>query len=158
MKTRRARALSPLRRRVVLGFAAATVVRALPVRAEDGALPQIGELDAWLAGRKPAFGRVVLDVPRLADNGNAVPLHMTMRGEFPAGAELKSIRLYSERNPVPLMARFEFPAPPAKVEIDSRIRLAGTQRIAGVAELANGELHAAVAEISVTISACLDGS
>jgi sulfur-oxidizing protein SoxY len=157
MKTRRARSLSPSRRRVVLGIAAIAVARALPVQADATALPQIGELDAYLAGRKPEFGRLVLDVPRLADNGNAVPLRLAMGG-FAPGAELKSIRLYSERNPVPLMARFEFPLAVPKVEVDSRIRLAGTQRIAAVAELANGDLHAAVAEISVTISACLDGS
>ena len=157
MKMRRARFLSPSRRRVVLGIAAIAVARALPVQADATTLPQIGELDAYLGGRKPEFGRLVLDVPRLADNGNAVPLRLAMGGFVP-GAELKSIRLYSERNPVPLMARFEFPLPVPKVEVDSRIRLAGTQRIAAVAELANGDLHAAVAEISVTISACLDGS
>ena len=74
MKTRRARSLSLSRRRVVLGIAAIAVARSLPVQADATALPKIGELDAYLAGRKPEFGRLGLDVPRLADNGNAVPL------------------------------------------------------------------------------------
>ena len=81
-----------------------------------------------------------------------------MTGLVAPGAELRSIRLYSEKNPVPLMAHFEFPVPPARAEVDARVRLAGTQRIAAIAELANGDLHAAVADVDVTISACLDGT
>ncbi len=56
------------------------------------------------------------------------------------------------------MARFDFPVPPARAEVDARVRLAGTQRIVAIAELANGDLHAAVADVDVTISACLDGT
>jgi sulfur-oxidizing protein SoxY len=128
------------------------------VRAAADELPQLADLADYLAGRVPRFGRLALDIPRLADNGNAVPLRISMTGLFASGAELLSIRLYSEKNPVPLMARFDFPVPPARADVDARVRLAGTQRIAAVAELANGELHAAVADVDVTISACLDGS
>ena len=110
------------------------------------------------AGRVPRFGRLVLDIPRLADNGNAIPLRISLTGLVAPGAELRSIRLYSEKNPVPLMAHFEFPVPPARADADARVRLAGTQRIAAIAELANGDLHAAVADVDVTISACLDGT
>jgi sulfur-oxidizing protein SoxY len=56
------------------------------------------------------------------------------------------------------MALFEFPVPLARIEVDSRIRLAGTQRVTALAELADGALYAAVADISVTISGCLDGT
>lgn len=133
-------------------------LRVLPVRAAASELPAVAEMTDWLAGRAPRFGRLALDIPRLADNGNAVPLRITMTGLFAPGTELRAVRLYSEKNPVPLMARFEFPVPPARADIDARVRLAGTQRIAAIAELANGELHAAVADVEVTVSACLDGS
>jgi len=81
-----------------------------------------------------------------------------MPGPFAPGAHVTSIALFSEKNPVPKMAQFEFPVPPAKVEIDSRVRLAGSQRVTAVAVLADGTVHAALADVSVTISACLDGS
>ena len=150
---------SPVRRRVLTATAALAVMPALPSHATAPPdLPATPELAQYLAGRTPQFGRLLLDVPRLADNGNAVPMKLTMSGPFAAGAHLLAIRLYSEKNPVPLMARFEYPSPPARVEIDSRIRLAGTQRVAAIAELANGELHAAVADVVVTIAACLDGT
>ena len=56
------------------------------------------------------------------------------------------------------MAVFHFPLPLARVEIESRIRLAGTQRVAAVATMADGTLYAATADIVVTVSACIDGS
>jgi len=147
------------RRRVLVAGGALVALRAVPARAQTASeLPQVAALADDLAGRVPRFGRLSLVIPRLADNGNAVPLRIAMSGLFPAGTELKSIRLYSPKNPVALMARFDFPAPPAKPEVDMRVRLAGTQRIAAIAELANGELHAAVADVDVTISACLDGT
>jgi len=147
------------RRRLLLTVPALAAARVLPARAAvDETIPGVRELTEYLAGRTPRFGRLALELPRLADNGNAIPLKLTLRGPFTAGAELRSIRLYSEKNPVPLMARFDFPVPPARAEIDSRVRLAGTQRVTAIAELANGELLAAVADVAVTISACLDGS
>jgi sulfur-oxidizing protein SoxY len=147
------------RRRTLLAASGALIaLRIAPVRAAANELPAVPALADYLAGRAPRFGRLVLDIPRLADNGNAVPLRISMTGLFAPGTELKSVRLYSEKNPVPLMARFDFPVPPARADIDTRVRLAGTQRIAGIAELANGDLHAAIADVEVTISACLDGS
>ena len=156
--TRRSAAPSAQRRALLAAGGALVALRVAPVRAAASELPAVAELTDYLAGRAPRFGRLVLDIPRLADNGNAVPLRITMTGLFAPGTELKSVRLYSEKNPVSLMARFEFPVPPARADVDTRVRLAGTQRIAGLAELANGELHAAIADVEVTISACLDGS
>ena len=121
-------------------------------------MPAIPALTSFLAGRSPRWERLRLELPALADNGQAVPMRLTMAGPFTPGPALKSIHLYSEVNPVPEMAVFEFPSPPPKVEIDSRIRLAGSQRVVAVAVMSDGALFAAIAEVVVTIAACLDGS
>ena len=155
---RRSAALSTRRRALLAASGALIALRMTPVRAAASELPPVPELLDYLAGRAPRFGRLTLDIPRLADNGNSVPLRISMSGLFAPGTELVSLRLYSEKNPVPLMARFDFPVPPARADIDTRVRLAGTQRIAGIAELANGELQAAIADVEVTVSACVDGT
>ena len=121
-------------------------------------LPGIRALNDFLAGREPRFGAMALEVPRVADNGNVVPMRIRLAGPFTATNAVRQIRLFSEKNPYPEMATFEFPAPLPSIEIESRIRLAGSQRIAAIAELADGTLYAAVADISVTIAACLDGT
>ena len=89
-------------------------------------MPDIPSLTAFLAGRTPRWERLRLELPALADNGQAVPMRLTMAGPFTSGPALQAIHLFSEVNPVPEMAVFEFPAPPPKVEIDSRVRLAGS--------------------------------
>ena len=90
------------RRRVLLTAGGALIaLRLVPVRAQSPAeLPSIPALADDLGARVPRFGRLSLDIPRLADNGNAVPLRIAMSGLFASGAELTSIRLYSPKNPV----------------------------------------------------------
>jgi sulfur-oxidizing protein SoxY len=122
------------------------------------ATPAIPALTALLAGRSPRWERLRLDLPSLADNGQAVPMRLTMAGPFAPGATVQAIHLFSEVNPVPEMAVFEFPVPPPKLEIDTRVRLAGTQHVVAVAVMSDGALFAAAAEVIVTIAACLDGS
>lgn len=81
-----------------------------------------------------------------------------MAGPFAPGSTLKSVHLFSEVNPIPEMAVFEFPVQPPKVEIESRVRLAGSQQVVAVAEMSDGALFMDRAEVIVTIAACLDGS
>jgi len=148
----------PMRRRWIAAAGALVgghaLAQVMPT-AED--VPGIRALDEYRAGRPLKFGRLKLVVPRIADNGNAVSMRVVMENA-PAGDGVRSIRLFSETNPVPLMARFDFVVPPPRVEIESRIRLAGTQRVVAIAELGDGALEADVASIIVTLAACLDGS
>ena len=152
----------PMSRRRLLQSAGAWALASPLLAAAPAAvaqeMPAIPALTSFLAGRSPRWERLRLELPALADNGQAVPMRLTMAGPFAPGPVLKSIHLYSEVNPVPEMAVFEFPSPPPKVEIDSRIRLAGSQRVVAVALMSDGALFAAVAEVVVTIAACLDGS
>jgi sulfur-oxidizing protein SoxY len=149
---------APGRRRLLQAAGALVLVACRAVRAEDGPLPAIPALAAHLAGRVPRRERVRLELPRLADNGLAVPLRIMVTGPFAPGPFVRTIRLYSEINPVPEMAEFEYPQPVERVELDARIRLAGTQQIVAIAEMTDGSLLAAAAEVVVTLAGCMDGT
>jgi len=153
-----ARVPSPGRRRLLEAGVAIATARALPAAAADDILPVYAELSAYIAGRTLRMERLVLDLPRLADNGNAVPMKLTMPGPFAPGAHVRAIALFAQKNPVPKMAEFEFPVAAPRVEIESRVRLAGTQRVVAIATMADGALYGAFADVSVTLSACLDGT
>lgn len=144
-----------LRRRALVAGAVALPACAAPALAQTDAAPDVPAMKTFLAGRAARTGRLVLDIPRVADNGNAVPLRLELSGP---GAAVRSIHLFSEKNPVPQMAVFHFPAPLDRARIDSRVRLAGSQRLGAVATLADGSLEVATADITVTLSACIDGS
>jgi sulfur-oxidizing protein SoxY len=133
------------------------MIACLPARAAD-ALPAIPALQAYLGGRAPAFERIKVDLPRLADNGFAVPMRITVAGPFAPGPFVKSVRVFSEINPVPDVAVFEFPQGLDRVELDTRIRLAGTQQIVTVAEMTDGRLYATMVEVVVTLAGCMDGT
>ena len=149
------------RRRLLQGAGAWALAGPLLARAPGAlaqTLPAIPALTSLLAGRSPRWERLRLELPSLADNGQAVPMRLTMAGPFAPGAALQAIHLFSEVNPVPEMAVFEFPVPPPKVEIDTRVRLAGSQHVVALAVMSDETVFAAVAEVIVTIAACLDGS
>jgi sulfur-oxidizing protein SoxY len=144
------------RRRLLQGAGALAVCPWLPARAATIDVADIPTLGAFLAGRTPRWERVQLDLPRLADNGLAVPMKLVVNGPFAPSPDVRSIHLFSEKNPVPQIAVFEFPVAVDRIEIESRIRLAGTQRVVAVATMSDGALFAASAEVVVTLGACLD--
>jgi sulfur-oxidizing protein SoxY len=159
MKARRAGVPESTSRRRVVGGAAILAIASLsPLRARAAGLPEIPAMSAWLAGRDPQLARVRLALPRLADNGLAVPMRVIVDGPFAPGPHVRAIRLYSDSNPVPEMAVFEFPAPVERVELESRIRLATTQSVVAVAEMTDGRVYAAAAQVVVTLAGCMDGT
>jgi sulfur-oxidizing protein SoxY len=145
-----------LRRTGAIAIAAPLAGFALRTSAQT--LPSLPVLTALLAGRVPRWERLRIEMPLFADNGQAVPIRLSMPGPFAPGPSLQSIHLFSERNPVPDMAVFEFPTPPLKVEVDSRVRLAGAQRLVAIAVMSDGTTFAASADVEVTIAGCLDAS
>lgn len=149
---------SMARRRVLAGAVAASALGALPVRAAVAELPEIPELTMMLAGRTPQRDRLVLELPRIAEDGNTVPLRIALPGPFAPGAHVVRLVLFSERNPVRTIIVLDYPLPVARVEFETRIRLAGTQRLVALAMLADQTIHAALAEVEVAASACTDGS
>ena len=148
-----------MRRRVLQGAVALALAPSLSATAApEPEIPDIPLLKELLGTRKPRWERLRLALPALADNGLSVPLKLTMPGPFAPGPTVQAIHLFSEKNPVPDMAVFEYPVPIDKIEIDTRVRLAGTQKVVAVAVMSDQSLYAAVAEVIVTIAACLDGS
>jgi sulfur-oxidizing protein SoxY len=139
-------------------LAGAAGVLALP----GAALAQVDPLDPAaraLAGAAPLRkGKVALVLPQLADNGNSVPIRITVDSPMTPADHVQSIHLYSERNPVPNMANFYLGPRAGKAEINSRVRLAGSQRVTAVAKLSDGTFWYDSAPIVVTLSACLDES
>jgi len=146
------------RRRWVAAATAVLALRGLPVRAAPAELPDIPELSALLAGRTPRAERLRMEIPRIADDGHAVPVRLTVSGPFAAGAHVRSLALFAERNPVRTMIVVEYPLPAARAEFETRVRLAGTQRVVATAVMADDAVFVAMSEVVVAASACLDGT
>jgi sulfur-oxidizing protein SoxY len=129
---------------------------ALPALAQEEALDPLAAKVANGAAVKR--GKVKVTLPQLADNGNSVPIRIVVDSPMSAADYVKSIHLFSERNPVSNMANFYLGPRAGKAEIDSRVRLAGSQKVTAVAALSDGTFWYDAASIVVTLSACLDES
>ena len=115
-------------------------------------------IEAVTKGKPSTKGRVNLQIPILADNGNSVEMKVVAQSPMTAAEHVKVIHLISERNPVKNMASFYLGPRAGRAEITSRVRLAGSQRIIALAEMSDGSYWHDVTEIVVTASACVDGS
>jgi len=146
------------RRHFLAGAAGALMAPALPrqARAQYNSIEPL--VRAITGGAPLRQGRVTLELPQLADNGNSVPMRVSVASPMTAADYVKSIHLLSERNPVPRMATFHLGPRAGRAEIRSRVRLAGSQRVTAVAELSDGSFWSASAQVVVTLSACMDES
>jgi len=152
------------RRGLVTALAATAVAAAVPVRvfAQSAQLPHVDPADpvakGFTRGAAVRPGRVRLELPVLADNGNSVQMKITVLSPMTDTDHVKAIQLISERNPVREMALFRLGPRAGRAEVASRVRLAGSQRVVAIAEMSDGPFWSGAAEIVVTLSACVDES
>ncbi len=130
---------------------------AAPVRAADSfPMPTIEAMQAVVGGRPITRGRVVLELPRLADNGNSVAASIAVDSPMTEADHVRRIWLFSDRNPRPLIGEFGLGPWSGRAAVATRVRLSGTQHVVALAETSDGRLWADVTEVVVTLSACLD--
>ena len=117
-----------------------------------------GTMQAILKGAEMRKGRVRLELPRVADDGHSVPLLVRVDSPMSDSDHVRRIDLVSEKNPVPLMATFFLGSDTGRAEIESRVRLNGSQRVTAIAQLSDGSFWFDATDIVVNEAACLDGS
>jgi sulfur-oxidizing protein SoxY len=144
-----------LRRRLLAASGAALGSSVAPLVRAD-ALPAIPALTTLLDNRELKVGKVAIDVPKLADNGNSVPLTITIDSPMTDADRVVAIHVFSERNPRPRIASVELGPDAGRAQLATRIRLAGTGQIVAVAQMSDGSLWGAAAEVIVTQAACTD--
>jgi len=106
----------------------------------------------------PTEGRVKLDVPPLVENGNTVPLTVTVESPMTAADYVKAIHVFNEKNPQPNVLSARLGPLSGKAIVGTRIKLGDSQRIVAIAETSDGKFWIAGADVIVTLAACLEES
>jgi sulfur-oxidizing protein SoxY len=101
-------------------------------------------------------GRVKLDLPPLVENGNTVPLGVSVESAMTAADHVKAIHVFNEKNPQPDVVSFRLGPRAGRASVATRIRLADTQLVVAIAELSDGSFWSARASVVVTLAACLE--
>ena len=99
-------------------------------------------------------GKIKLDVPEIAENGLVVPVNVEVESPMTDADYVKSVHVFAEGNPFPGVVSYKFTPACGKASASTRMRLAETQNIVCIAEMSNGKLHMAKANVKVTIGGC----
>ena len=147
---------SPERRDVLaLGAALAGLVLARPAAAQSVDLA--AAVAAYAGGAPVRPGRVKLEVAKLVDNGNVVPVSVNVESPMTAADHVTAIAIFNEKNPQREVAKFAFGPRSGKASASTRIRLATTQQLVAVARMSDGSLWSDTVDVIVVLAACIDG-
>jgi len=101
-------------------------------------------------------GKVKLDIPPLVENGNTVPMTVSVSSPMTAEDHVKSIHVFNEKNPQPNIGNFYLGPQSGRAQISTRIRLADSQKIVAIAKLSDGSFWSSTVEVVVTLAACTE--
>ncbi|MFB9263982.1 SoxY-related AACIE arm protein [Bradyrhizobium erythrophlei] len=101
-------------------------------------------------------GKVKLDIPPLVENGNTVPMTVSVASPMTADEYVKSIHVFNERNPQPNIGNFHFGPRAGRAQVSTRIRLADSQKVVAIARLSDDTFWSTTADIVVTLAACTE--
>jgi sulfur-oxidizing protein SoxY len=110
----------------------------------------------FTGGKTSAQGRVKLDLPEIAENGNTVPMTVSVESPMTAQSHVTDVLIVADGNPRAGVVTFHFSPASGVAEVNTRIRLAGSQNIIAVAKMNDGSLFTTSKQVKVTIGGCGD--
>lgn len=147
------------RRRFLTTAAGSILLPLMPFESTQAEPASIDILIHEVTGGIPVQdGNMILELPRVADNGNSVALKVAVDSRMNDQDYVKSIHLFAPANPRPLVARYYLNPRSGRAEINTRIRLAATQEVIALAAMSDGSFRKAGAKVVVAVAACIDGS
>lgn len=111
-------------------------------------------LSDFTGGAPVTPGRVTLKIPLLVENGNSVPLSVSVDSPMTAEDHVDQIAIFNEINPLPDTVRFHLGPRSGLAAVETRIRLNGSQTVHAVARMTDGSFWSATTDVIVTAPAC----
>ena len=144
------------RRKLTLGAAASVAAAGLPLAllAQDTGEGWEQAVRKVLGEAKPIEGKLLVDLPEIAENGNTVPFTVSVDSPMSGTDTVKTMHIIATANPQPGVATFHFSPLSGKAAVAGRMRLARTQDVIVIAELGDGRFLMHKRNVKVTIGGC----
>jgi sulfur-oxidizing protein SoxY len=143
------------RQALALGAGAMTVavlgVSSGPALAKNDAEEAIKK---FTGGKTPVQGKIKLDLPEIAENGNTVPMTVSVESPMTEQSHVTDVMVFANENPRSGVVTFHFSPASGVAEANTRIRLAATQDVTAVAKMNDGSFFMASKQVKVTIGGC----
>ena len=118
---------------------------------------QMAEAIAEFAkGQRVQTGRVKLEIAELVDNGNVVPVSVSVDSPMSAADHVLQIALFNDRNPQRDVAVFALGPRAGRALVATRMRLSTSQQVSAVARMNDGSLWIATVDVIVALAACIE--
>jgi sulfur-oxidizing protein SoxY len=109
-----------------------------------------------VGGAQVQKGRVKLDLPPLIDNGNAVPVSVSVETPMTPSDHVRAIHIFTEKNPQPNVIGVRLGPRAGRAHISTRARIADTGIVTAIAQMSDGSFWSDSVSVVVTLSACLE--
>lgn len=113
-------------------------------------------IETYTGGAVVRDGKVELNIAPLVENGNAVPVTVSVTSPMSATDHVVSIALFNERNPQPDVAQFTLGPRAGRAQVSTRMRLATSQQVVALARLSDGTFWSHRVDVIVTLAACIE--
>ena len=144
-------------RRDFIALASSAAVLAVSLRPAEATPATLAAAIRNVVGAEPVkTGKVKLEVPPLVENGNTVPMTVSVASPMAPEDHVKSIHVFNEKNPQPNIGNFYLSPQCGRAQVATRIRLADTQKVVAIAKLSDGSFWSASVDVVVTLAACTD--
>jgi len=147
--------MSSLTRRSALRLGAGLTLTLIAV---DSGMATPAEADAEIAkftgGKATQSGKIAIDLPDIAENGNTVPLSIKIDSPMTADDYVSEIRVIADGNPNPGIVGFHLTPVAGRAEVATRIRLNSTENVIVLAKTSTGKLYADRRMVKVTVGGC----
>ena len=111
---------------------------------------------AYAGGALPRKGKVRIDIAELVDNGNVVPIAVTVESPMSAADHVRALAIFNEKNPQRDVAKFVLGPRYGKPQVATRIRLATSQKLVAVAQMSDGSFWSGDVDVIVTLASCIE--
>ncbi len=108
----------------------------------------------FTGGKTPTEGRVKLDLPEIAENGNTVPMTVMVESPMTEQSYVSEVLVVADGNPRAGVVTFHFSPASGVAEANTRIRLATSQNITAIAKMNDGSVFKNSKQVKVTIGGC----
>jgi sulfur-oxidizing protein SoxY len=131
-------------------------LQAQPAPPNETGVAMRAAIRAWTQGAPLRDGKVGIDIAELIDNGNAVPVTLSVASPMTAADHVTALALFAERNPLPEVVAFRLGPRAGRAEVATRIRLATSQQLVAIARLNDGTCWQHSVKVIVTLAACVE--
>lgn len=113
-------------------------------------------VNQFTAGKPIRTGRVQFEIASIVENGNSVPVTVTVDSPMTPANHVKSIAIFNEKNPQTDVVVARLGPRAGRARMATRIRLATSQKLIAIAETNDGTYWSQPVDVIVALAACLE--